>query len=163
MDLQPQDILLHAINIVVLFILLRAILWKPVHKFLSARAERVKSELEEAEKTRLEAEELRTDYKVKIDELEAEGREIMRDSQQRATEQANQMLQVAKTQSEKILDDARIRIEEERRRAVDAARHDISVLAGELASRVLHREVKADDDLLAAADFFEGEKEKDSD
>ncbi|MDR3311400.1 MAG: ATP synthase F0 subunit B [Oscillospiraceae bacterium] len=159
MDLQPQDILLHVINVAVLYFLLRRILWKPVNKFLAARADRVRKELDDAAAVRAEAETLRGDYAAKIEGLEAEGRDILRESQQRATEQSNLLLESAKEQAEKMLDGARERIEEERRRAVEAARHDISALAGELASRVLKREVSANDDLLAAANFFDDGKE----
>ena len=55
MEIHPADILINVINIAVLFILLRLILWKPVNSFLSARAQRVSQELENAEKAMLDA------------------------------------------------------------------------------------------------------------
>jgi F-type H+-transporting ATPase subunit b len=48
MELTPLDILYHVINIVILYVLLRFILYKPVRKFMAARADRIQKQLEDA-------------------------------------------------------------------------------------------------------------------
>ncbi|MDR0838931.1 MAG: F0F1 ATP synthase subunit B [Oscillospiraceae bacterium] len=153
--LEPVDVLLHCVNILVLFVLLRLILWRPMTKYLEARAGRVKEELDDAARTKSEAEEMRAEYEKSISDLEERGREIMRDSQIRAGAQATEITDAAKGQAEKMLSDAKERIDAERQDAVNAARHDIAQLATEMASRILRREVSLDDNISAARDFFE--------
>ena len=152
--LMPVDILIHCLNIVVLFVLLRLILWKPVSKFLTARAERVQGELDEAANVREEAETMKSQYESNIGDLEERGREILRESQIRAGEQAEEITAGAKKQAEKMMGEARELIDAERRNAVVAARHEIAQLATEMASHILGREVSVDDNLSVAREFF---------
>jgi F-type H+-transporting ATPase subunit b len=153
--LAPVDVLLHAINVIVLFVLLRLILWRPMTKFLAGRAARVKGELDDAARIKTEAEEMKTEYEHNIGDLEERGREILRESQMRAGEQSKEIHDSARQQAEKLLADAKERIDAERADAVNAARHEIAQLATEMASRILRREVSLDDNLSAARDFFE--------
>ena len=153
--LAPVDILLHSINVVVLFVLLRLILWRPVVRFLAGREERVTAELDGAAQARAEADALKSEYEQSIASLEDQGRVILRDSQNRAGDQSKEILEAAKKQAEKLLADASARIEAERADAINDARHEIAVIAAEMASRILHREVSHDDNLAATREFFE--------
>jgi len=152
--LVPSDVLLHALNVIITFLLLRLILWKPLIKYLNARRERIQTELQSASDTRAEAEKLKADYEKNIADMEERGHEIIAEAQQRAIERANTIEADAREESSKILADAHTRIEDERRRAVAAARADISALAGQLAESVLRREVEASDDMSAVDRFF---------
>ncbi|NLB29638.1 MAG: ATP synthase F0 subunit B [Clostridiales bacterium] len=153
--LKPVDILIHCINIAVLFILLRLIIWKHISKFLAARAERVAGELSDALRIREEAEAVKSQYESSIGDLEERGREILRESQIRAGEQAAEITAAAKKQAEKTALEARELIDSERRNAVIAARHEIAQLATEMASHILGREVSAYDNMAVAREFFD--------
>jgi F-type H+-transporting ATPase subunit b len=178
--LTPRDILLHAANVIVLFLLLRLILWRPVERYLSARAGRIQGELDAAEAAKLDAEALKLEYdrnidaleargreitreaqvraleyERNIDSLEARGREIMREAQVRANEQAAALLTGAKERSETLLTEARARVEEERVQAVALAQRDVAALASEMAARILRREVNTKDDVTDALDSFD--------
>ncbi|MDR2421562.1 MAG: ATP synthase F0 subunit B [Oscillospiraceae bacterium] len=153
--LQPVDVIIHALSVVVLFILLRLILWRPVSAYLSERAARVKAELDGAERAKAEAEAMKSEYESGIGDFEERGREILRESQARAGEQAKEITDGAKAQAEKMLSDARERIAAERREAVASARREIAQLAAEMASGILRREASPDDNLSAARGFFE--------
>ena len=154
--LKPVDILLHCINITLLYILLRLILWKHITKFLAARAARVAAEIDAAAERLREAETMKAEYEGSISDLEERGREILRESQIRAGEQAKEITAGARAQAEKMMDEARELIDGERRNAVVAARHEIAQLATEMASHILSREVRSDDNLTVAREFFEG-------
>ena len=154
MDLHPADILIYIINIAVLFILLRLILWKPVGRFLSERSARVRSELENAEKTRLEAEALKREYTENLESIEALQRDMMRESQIKAAEEAGEILDEAREKAKAMIAEARERIAEEKERAVENARLEMSQLATGMAARILKREVLPDDNMSAAEDFF---------
>jgi len=154
MDLHPADILIHIINIIVLFILLRVIVWNPVIKFLSARSERVKTELDDADSAKSSALALKAEYEQNIGSIEARNAEMLRDSQLKADEQAQTIIKDARKQADGLLSDAREKIENEKAQAVASASHEIAQLATELAARVLRREVSAVDTRSAVDDFF---------
>ena len=154
MDFHPIDIVISIINIAVLFILLRLILWKHIDRFLRARSERIKSELANVEKLRLEAEALRKDYEEKIEGIELREHELMRESQIKASEEEAEILSEAREKARAMLNEARARIAEEKERAVLGAEHEIAQLATDMAARILKREVSGSDTRSAVDDFF---------
>ena len=154
MDLHPVDILINIINIAVLFLLLRIILWKPIYRFLTDRADNVRKELDDAEKTLLDADSLKQEYAENLAGIESRGRDMMRESQIKASEEAEEILSEAREKSKTMIVEARERIAEEKERAIDNARREIAQLATDMASRILKREVMPDDSIGAVEDFF---------
>ena len=154
MDLHPVDILINVINIIVLFVLLRIILWKPINRFLSGREQRIIAKHEEAEKTLLDAEALKQEYAANLEGIEAKGRDMMRESEIKATEESEEILLEAREKARNMLDEARERIADEKKRAVDNARREIAELATDMAERILKREVVPGDNMSAVEDFF---------
>ena len=158
MDFHPVDVLISIINIAVLFILLRLILWKYVNRFLTAREDRVRAEREDLEKRRLDAEALRHEYEEKIEDIEARGRDLMRESQIKASDEAEEILNEAREKARVMLLEARGRIEDEKSRAVESAQVEMAQIATDMAARILRREVSAEDSRSAVAHFFEDTK-----
>jgi len=154
MEFHPIDIVISLINIAVLFILLRLILWKYINRYLAARSERVRSELESVEKSRLDVEARKREYDEKIDGIEARGRDLMRESQIKASEEAAETLAEAKEKARAMIQEARERIAEEKETALINAQHEIAALATDMAARILKREVAPEDTKTAIDDFF---------
>ena len=147
--------MLHVINLVVLFALLRMILWKPLYQYMSARTGRVQAEMDDAARMRHETEILKAEYERNLEAAEAEGREIVRASQLKAAREAQTIVQEAQDQAQNLILEARERIEIERGRAVTAARNEIAQLATNMAERILRREVTGEDNIAAAESFFD--------
>ena len=160
MDIHPADIIIYIINIAVLFTLLRLILWKPVSRFLSQRTEKVRSEFDAAEKKRLEAEAMGKEYSDSLADLEAQGRDILKESRIKAAEEAKEILDEARAKANAMILDARERVAEERDIAFGKARREIAGLATEMAASILKREVSPGDSLNAVEDFFREKSDK---
>ena len=154
MDFHPLDIVISIINIAVLFILLRLILWKHIDRFLQARSERIKSEHANIETLRLEAEALKKEYEEKIEGIELREHERMRETEIRASEEEAEILAEAREKARSLLSEARDRIAEEKERAILSAEHEIAQLATDMAARILRREVSGDDTKFAVEEFF---------
>ena len=154
MEFHPVDIVISLINITVLFILLRLILWKVVNNFLSARAARVRSELEDVEKRRLDADALRLEYEEKLESIKVSERELLRECEIKASIEAEEILGDAREKARVMMVEARERIADEKERAIVNARHEVAQLATDMAARILKREVSAGDSINAVNDFF---------
>ena len=154
MDFHPQDVIISLINIVILFVLLRLILWKHVIRFLSERANRVRSEMDDAEKSRQTAEALQKEYNEKFNEIEARGRELIRESQQKANVESDRILKETQDKAKEIINDAEARIAEEKEQALEEAHFEVTQLATEMAARILDREVSAEDTAHVVDTFF---------
>jgi F-type H+-transporting ATPase subunit b len=154
LEFHPEDVIVSLINIVVLFILLRMILWKHVIRILTERSNRVRSESEDAENRRLEAEVLKSEYDEKLGDIEAHGHDLMRESREKASEEADQILRETRDKAKDMIRDAQDRIEDEKRQALEDAHQEIAQLATDMAARILKREVSPDDNINAVDDFF---------
>jgi len=78
----------------------------------------------------------------------------MRESQIKASEEADEIIKEAREKARVLLLDARYRIEEEKARAIENANHEVAQLATDMAARILRREVSADDSRSAVKNFF---------
>ena len=58
----PIDLLLNLLNIVLLFLIVRTLAYKPIRKFMDARTARVTAEAKAAEEKAAEAEKLKEEY-----------------------------------------------------------------------------------------------------
>ena len=154
MDFHPQDVIISLINIVVLFVLLRLILWKHVIRFLAERKERVQNEIDTAEKNRQDAEALQLEYKKQLGEIEERGRDLIRESQAKANEESARILEETRARTEDMIADAEARIKYEKEQALENSREEVTQLATEMAARILQREVSAEDNVNVVNEFF---------
>ncbi|MDR2665644.1 MAG: ATP synthase F0 subunit B [Oscillospiraceae bacterium] len=154
MSLDPKELVIHIINIAVTFVLLRLILWKHVYRFMKAREERVKGELDEAKALYAEAESVKADYEQRLDVVQAQGRDIIRDSQIKASEEAGEIVSEARRQVEDMMSEARAKIDNERGQAIISARYEMAQMASDLAARILKREVSVEDNKAVVDEFF---------
>jgi len=125
-----------------------------VIRFLAARKERVQSEMDDAEKCRLEAEALHSDYEKKIGAIEERGRDLMRESQQKANEESERILKETRDKAKEMITEAEARIAEKKEQALEDSRTDVTQLATEMAARILDREVSAEDSAHVVDEFF---------
>ena len=154
MDFHPEDVIISLINITVLFLLLRMILWKHVIRFLAEREKRVRSDMDDVEQRRLEVDALRLEYDEKLESIEERGRDLMLESRQRADEEADRILRETKETANDILRDAENRIVIEKQQALEEAELDIARLATDMAARILEREVSESDNVKVVDEFF---------
>lgn len=88
LGLNWQGLLWHAINFIVLLLLLQRFLFKPVVGMLDARAQRVRDSMEQAEQARRAAEQAEADRQTLLAETRREAEQI----RNRADEQAKRIL-----------------------------------------------------------------------
>ena len=154
MDFHPEDVIISLINIIVLFVLLRLILWKHVIRFLAEREKRVRGEMDDAEKARLEAEALQDEFDKKLGDIKERERDLMRESQLKANEESDRILKETRDKAKEMISDAELRIAGEKEQALEEAHEEIAQIATKMAARILDREVSAEDNANAAEGFF---------
>jgi F-type H+-transporting ATPase subunit b len=95
LGLNVSGLVLHAINFIVLLVLLRLVLFKPVVGMLDARAQRVRDSMEQAEAARRAAEQAEADRQALLAETRREAEQI----RARADEQAKRILSDAEARA----------------------------------------------------------------
>ncbi|MDR2445160.1 MAG: ATP synthase F0 subunit B [Spirochaetaceae bacterium] len=140
------------VNIAVLFIVLRAILFKPVTKFMEGRTAKIKAEIENAAKERDEAKSLRLAYEEKVKNAGTEAAQLAKKTREAAEKQAELIISDAKAQAEDIIGGARKQILAERQAAFIAFRAEAATLVVAAAGRLLRRDF-SDEDARAHAEL----------
>jgi F-type H+-transporting ATPase subunit b len=133
------------INITILFFILRAILFKPVTKFMEARSAKVRESLEQAENEKAQAKELLSQYEAKLRAASEEAAAIVRRAEERARAEADRILAEGKDAAERLMANSRARIEAEQRAAMVVFRTEAAALVVAASARLLRREVQAGD------------------
>ena len=133
------------INIAILFFILRAILFKPVTKFMAERAQRVENSIEQAEKDKAQARSLLAKYEAQLKSVETEAEAILHSAREHAKEEAERIVAESRIAAETTLAMHRKQLEQEYGAALASFRKEAASLVIEAASRLVGREIKAED------------------
>ena len=130
----PWEIITQLINLLLLFLLLKHFLFKPVQNILNARQAEIDKSYADAETAQTRAEELRDEYEKRISDAKAEAADI------------------AKAASRK----AQAQIEQEKKKAMNELKDEISGIAVDIASKVVEREIDEKDHEELISEFIKG-------
>ena len=137
MELYPIDIAIHLVNILVLYVLLRVLIWKPVRQFMAGREERVAAQMEQARALQAEAEKIKADYDARLVDVQATCDKMLSEGRLAVQTTGQKYIDKARAQADTILSEARAQADEEKRRAMDEVKEELADLAVDMASRVL--------------------------
>ena len=150
-NLDPQllhDAVLLAIAIFVMFAFLSYLLFNPARDLLKKREERVKDNIDSAEKSKADAEALRADYENKLREINKEADEILSAARKKALESEAKIVDNAKEEAAAIIARAHKQAELEMKKAQDEVKQQIievaTLMAGKIVSVSLEDEDHAD-------------------
>jgi len=133
------------INITILFLILRKILFKPVTKFMADRAKRVQDSLDQAEKDRAQAKALYKEYEDKLKKADAEAGVIIKTARDNANLEAKKIIEDGKAEAEEIISAAHKQIEADRQTAITKLRFETAALVMAASSKLAARELSRDD------------------
>lgn len=147
--LDPQllaDTILMAVAVFILFILLSYLLFNPVRDLLEKRRQKIQEDIDNAEKERADALELKTEYDGRLAEVDKEVDAILSEARKKAKAQEGKIIQEAKEEAARILDRARQEVELEKRHALDDMKTEMiqiaTLMAGKMVSASLDAEAQ---------------------
>ncbi|MGB9679854.1 MAG: F0F1 ATP synthase subunit B [Thermoanaerobacteraceae bacterium] len=133
------------LNLLVLYYILKRLLFKPVTDFLEARENKIKASLQDADSQKKQAYELKEKYEGILKNADDEGKAIIERAQKFADEKANKIVEQANKEAAAIMDRAKEEAELEKIKAMHDLRVDISRLVIDAASRVIEKNIEIDD------------------
>jgi len=132
------------VNITILFFILRAILFKPVTKFMTERAKRVQDSIDKANKDRDEAKVLLTEYTNKLKQVDIEARKILDTAHKEAALQAEYIIGEGKAEAVNIIAAARKQLEAEHQVALTKFKLEAAALVLAASSKLAAKEISGD-------------------
>lgn len=143
-DLDPQllhDAVLLAIAVFVMFLLLSYLLFNPAREMLKKREERVKGNIDSAEKAKADAEKLRADYEEKLRNIHREEDEILSAARKKALENEAKIIENAKKEAAGIIERANKQTELAVKKAEDDIKKEIITVASMIAGKVVSENI----------------------
>ena len=146
MDFKPVvtiswELLFQIINTVILFLVLKKILFKPVLNIIEKRENMIQEDLAAGAKAKNEGIALKKEYEEKVSIAKEEGREIIRQATARAEEKSNQIISDAQAEVVSLKAKASKDIAQEKEQAIAEIKNDISDIAILAASKVLEEDI----------------------
>ena len=130
------------ITVIVLFLVLKKFFFEKVKNFMETRSNSIQDAFDSAEAVNRRADEKMQNYTKRIANVEAEGREIIRDAKITADAQAREIIEDANKQATEILNKAERNIEREKQKAMEEMRKEVAALAMMAAERIVEREIQ---------------------
>jgi F-type H+-transporting ATPase subunit b len=129
----------------VAFFVLLGLMWKFVFPKLGTaldeRAALIQGRIEEAEATRQQADQLRSQYEEQLADARNQANEIVEDARQQAERQRADILARAEEEARQAVVRARDEVNAERGRLIQDLRGQVATLSVELASKIVQREL----------------------
>lgn len=143
-NLDPQllhDAVLLAIAIFVMFAFLSYLLFNPARDLLKKREERVKDNIDSAEKSKADAQALREEYENKLREINKEADEILSAARKKALENEAKIVDKAREEAAAIITRAQKQAELEMKKAEDDIKKEIITVASMIAGKVVSEKI----------------------
>ena len=131
------EVVLSMIAVFVLFVALSYILFNPVREMLKKRQEMVQETKDTANREKEEALKLKAEYDEKIKNAEAEVEEILSAARKRALKNERVILDEAKEEAARIIANANVQIELEKKKAMDDLKKEVVSIAAMMAGKVV--------------------------
>lgn len=131
------ELVLTAIAVFLLFVALSYILFNPVRDMLKKRQEMVQETKDTANKEKEDALQMKAEYEARLKNAEAEAEEILSQARKRALKNERVILDEAKEEAARIIANANVQIELEKKKAMDDLKQEVISIATMMAGKVV--------------------------
>ena len=142
------------LNFLALFFVARHFLIGPVMQLIQARQKELNDMYVDADNAKTEAEALQAEYQLKLDDAQATSERIVKEAIARGQAREEEILRQAREHADHIREQANADIAMEKKKAVNDAKDEISIMAIAIAGKVVGRELNAADHSRLVDDFI---------
>lgn len=139
------SILVSLANLLIMFLILKRFLFKPVQKMMAARKQQVDQIYQDAKENRDSAINIKQEYEARLATAREEADGLVRNAVQTAQRKGDAIVAEANSQASHLKQKAEQEIAQEKKQMLQDVRGEISDIAVSIASKVVEREVKKQD------------------
>ena len=152
----PWTALFILLNTLALVYVMKLFLFVPVKNMIDARQEEIDTMYDEADAARANALEMQAEYQEKLEDARAAGERILREATARGQSREEEIIRQANAAAAAIMEKAGADSEQEKKKAVNDAKNEISGLAMAIAGKVVGRELTDADQSDLIDSFIDG-------
>ena len=125
------------VNTVVLFLVMKKLLWGPIMKMIKDRQQEIDDMYAEADRAKTDASALRTEYEEKLAVAAQTSERIVKEAVERGQNREQDIIRQANAEADAILQKAQADIAQEKKKALNDAKNEIAGLAMDIAGKVV--------------------------
>ena len=144
-SITPWTIIFQICNLLILFTLIRKLLFKRVMAVLDKRQQEIDGIYDAADKAKDDADQMKEEYTRKMSNARAEADMLVKNATETGQPRGDAIAQEARGEATRVQQKAESDIEQERRKAYSELVGEISGMAVDIAGRMVEREINADD------------------
>jgi len=142
---EPGLLLWTIITFIVLLLILWKAAWKPLVEALDSRAEKVRGDIENADRARQEAEKLLAQHKSMMDNAKNEAAKVIADSKAEAEKVKNDIIAKAGADAKDLSDRTRKEINLAKDKALAEIKAEVVTLSTEIAAKIINKNLNPND------------------
>ena len=139
------QILIALINLIILFLILKKFLFKPVQKMLKEREDELNGQYDKANETLKEAKSAKEEYEARLNGAKLEADDIIKNATDNAAKRSQKIIEGATDEADAIVSRAKTQAELEKKRAQKEIKNEIADVSSLIAEKLLAREINGED------------------
>ena len=139
------QIIISLINLLLIFLILKKFLYKPVQNVMSKRQEEIDAHYKTAEDAEKDALEAKEKYETKLSSADSEAETILKEAALRADRRGERIVEEAREKAGVIVRQAQAEAALERKKATEGIKREIVDVSACLSEKILEREIKTED------------------
>ena len=143
------------LNTLTIFFVARKYLFGPVHKMITDRQKEIDDMYQDAGQAKADAEQMKGEYAQKLSEAQDTSERLVKEATQRGQAREEEIVRAANTEAAQILDKAEKDIAQEKKKAVNDAKNEISSMALAIAEKVVGRALDSADQAKIVDQFID--------
>lgn len=149
------QIVISLANLLLIFLILKKFLWKPIQKVMKQRQEMVDKQFSDAAEAEAKANEDKAQWAEKLATADEEAAARIAAADETARRHGERVIADAKDKAQGIIRQAEAEAELERQKATASIRDEIADVSAELAQKLLEREISVEDHRAMIASFLD--------
>ena len=154
-SVNPITLIAQICNLFIQLFVFKKFFWDKIVAVIDARREAADKEIVEAENAKAEALVIKQTYEENMLQARAQADQILQSAQKSAVARSEEIIGQAQQQAAQIKAKASADIEQEKKKALNDAKDEISVIALAIAGKVVGRELNTDDQSKLVDSFIE--------
>jgi len=154
------DILFQLVMFIILLALLKKFAWGPLMGIMKQREDHIANEINSAEQSRVEAQKLLDEQRSLLKEARNEAQTLIENAKKQGDVQREEIITLARSEADRLKESAKLEIEQQKEKAVAAIREQVATLSVMIASKVIEKELSAQDQEKLINDYIQEAGEK---
>lgn len=149
------QIIIALLNLLLLFLIIKFFLFKPVKKMLAKRQQTIAEQYKLAQDAELKAQENKALWEERLNNAQSEADDMISKASETASKKSDKIIEEAKEKADYILRQAELNADLERKKAEDDIKREIVDVSTVLTEKLLSREINEEDHRSLIDSFIE--------